>query len=61
MTNDLFTDAMKRLERENRRLKADKEELRLSLSNMLLAARNASHYQARKAKKMAVYLLKRTA
>ena len=58
MTNDLFTDAVRRLERENKRLKAENEDLRLHLANLLSAARGAWHVQARMAKKTAVNILR---
>ena len=39
MTPDLFTTTLQRLERENRALRAERDELRMAVANLLAAAR----------------------
>lgn len=61
MTPDLFTTTLQRLERENRALRAERDELRMAVANLLAAARGAWHMQSRAAKRRALELLRKAA
>lgn len=61
MTPDLVTTTLQRLERENRALRAERDELRMAVANLLAAARGAWHVQARKAKANALKILRQAA